>query len=832
MTVKRIGIIILMLQISLTHAQTPVAPTYSPDFLVHTMLTMGDTVILGGDFRHMGVYTGGGAAFPLGSNTPNLGFPKFIGSISASCPDGQGGVYVAGRFAKETEPSSNPINRIEHVRADGSFNPDFSIGFTAVFTIQSLVQYQGILYVGGWGLTAIEQQPAGNLAGIRISNKQLVTHLPALSANAKVDRLRVIGNSLYVMGSFTTIGNEARTNLAAIDLHNGSIKPWNPSAALTNFSQRGFVDVIPYQNRVIIGGNFSMYNNQEIYWLHSAALTDTIMGSNLQFLFRSAGLFGNNNCLYHASEITAMALDGDNLYAFSRGTDDTRVTAINLANHNTINCTRRWTKYFNMTAKARDMFVHEGSLYIGGESFTNLYRTNLPNEDAAFERQIKGLVRLNTATGDYQPWTADPVGLVWRDVRTMCRSGNQLFAGGTFSHVNGLDRAGIAMIKASTQQVLPFAPPPFINHTVRSLKAMGNFLYVGGSFPWLGYTNTNKLGFTTDVPFDKSVVSFSLQTGEMQPFSVPAFERDGTVQALEADQVNLYVGGNFTVPVGNGRQHLIAVNRQSGAIQNWAPNPNFEVAALQITGNRLFAGGTFSNIAGQPRQRVAAFTLPALTLDSFRTAPSWNVQAIRSVLGTLWLSGSFTQINNTNASLFAGINLTNGQLKNRPYPGFVGSWANALLSAGCKVIAAGNFTPNFNQPCNNLAVYDVFSQQLESACVSFESGGSIHALARIGNDVYLGGNFIKLNGKANATYFHRLRFPAGYFSGCASFVTQNAGKWHDPTTWRGGMVPPQDARVTVRHLVTVEQDVRCFSIQVQQGGNVSVNPGIRFEVVN
>lgn len=822
-----------MLQISLTHAQTPIAPTYSPDNRVNTMLTMGDTVIIGGDFRHMGVYTGGGAAFPLGSNTPNLSFPKFIGSISASCPDGQGGVYVAGRFTKETEPSSNPINRIEHVRVDGSFNPDFSLEYEGGFGVQCLLFHQGVLYVGGWGLTAIEQQPAGNLAGIRISNKQLVTHLPALSANAKVDRLRVIGNSLYVMGSFTTIGNEARTNLAAIDLQDGSIKPWNPSAALTTSSQRGFVDVIPYQNRVIIGGNFSTGELITTFF-HSAALVDTITGTNLQFLFRHGGgalTFGNNNCLYWASQITAMALDGDNLYTFSFGTFDTRVTAINLANHNTMNCTVRWTKYFNMIAKASDMFVHEGSLYIGGGSFTNLYRTNLPNEDSAFERQIKGLVRLNTATGDYQPWTADPVGLVWRDVRTMCRTGNQLFAGGTFSHVNGIDRAGIAMIRASTQQVLPFAPPPFFLHTIRSLKAMGNVLYAGGSFPWLSYTN--KFGSSTDVPFDKSVVSFSLQTGEMQPFSVPAFERGGTVQALEADQVNLYVGGNFTEPVGNGRQHLIAVNRQSGAIQNWAPNPNFEVTALQITGNRLFAGGNFSNIAGQPRQRVAAFTLPALTLDSFRTGPDWgNVHAIRSVLGTLWLSGSFLQINNTNASLFAGINLTNGQLKNRPYPGFVGSWANALLSAGCKVIAAGNFTPNFNQPCNNLAVYDVFSQQLESACVSFESGSSIHALARIGNDVYLGGNFIRLNGKANATYFHRLRFPAGYFIGCASFVTQNAGKWHDPTTWRGGMVPPQDARVTVCHVVTVEQDVRCFSIQVQQGGNVSVNPGIKFEVVN
>ncbi len=566
---------------------------------------------------------------------------------------------------------------------------------------------------------------------------------------------------------------------------------------------------------------------------HSAALVDTITGTNLQFLFRNAGLFGSNNCLYHGSSITAMALDGDNLYTFSWGTFDTRVTAINLASHNTMNCTVRWTKYFNMIAQARDMFVHEGSLYIGGEFFTNLYRTNLPNEDSALERQIKGLVRLNTATGDYQPWTADPVGPVWRDVSTMCRTGNQLFAGGTFSHVNGFDRAGIAMIRASTQQVLPFAPPPFNGHRVSALKVIGNDLYVGGSFPWLRYINNS--GSARDVPFDKSVVSFSLQSGELQPFSVPTFGRGGTVQTLEADQVNLYVGGDFTEPVGNGRQHLIAINRQSGAIQNWAPNPNFEVTALHITGNKLFAGGSFSNITGQPRQRLAAFILPSLRLDSFRTGTGSRfdgVQAIRTVLGTLWLGGSFWQINNTNASLFAGINLTNEQPKNRPFPGYMGGSAYALLSAGCKVIAAGDFTPNFNQPCNNLAVYDVFSQQLESACVSFESRGDVHALARIGNDVYVGGNFNKLNGTANATYFHRLRFPSGYFNGCASFVTQNAGKWHDPTTWLGGVVPPQDARVTVRHTVAVEQDVRCFSIQVQQGGNVSVNPGIKFEVVN
>lgn len=590
--------------------QTLTPPTYSPDARVHTLLSMGDTIILGGDFRHLGVYTGGGAAFPLGSNTPNLGFPKFIGSISASCPDGQGGVYVAGRFAKEAEPSNNPTNRIEHVRADGSFNPDFSLMLSTNSSgIQSLVLHQGILYIGGRGIVAIAQQPAGNLAGIRISDRQLVATLPALASNAEVNRLRVIGNSLYVMGRFTTMGMEARANLAAIDLQNGSVKAWNPSAALPIGSQQIFNDLQPYGNSIILGGNFGTGGLPRN---HALAVVDTLFGSQLQYLFSSDALFGSiSSSLYWAAGVLSVAIDGTSCYAFSSGTFDTRVTCLSLSSGQII-----WTKYFNTNAQASDMFLHNGSLYIGGENFEKLYRTNLPNVDTAFERNIKGLVRLNSNTGDYQPWTADPVGPITRDVSTMCRTGNQVFAGGTFSHVNGVERTGIAMIRVSSHEVLSFAPPPFDFHTVRSLKAVGNVLYAGGSFP-----------FIDGEPFDKAVVSFNFLTGELLPFNVSNWGT-GTVQTLEADQESLYVGGNFSESGGgNGRQHLIAVNRQTGAIESWSPNPNFQVTSLHRSGDKLFAGGHFSTIAGQLRSRVAAFSLPTLLLDSFRTAPNSNIQA-------------------------------------------------------------------------------------------------------------------------------------------------------------------------------------------------------------
>lgn len=126
---KKISLSLLLSLLSsiLVHSQTALPISYSPDGPISSIITKGDTLIVGGDFRHVGKYTGGGALLSPNSDDPILSFPKINGTILSSSPDGNGGFYVYGSFYKESENPSLAHSRIEHILADYTFEANFSI---------------------------------------------------------------------------------------------------------------------------------------------------------------------------------------------------------------------------------------------------------------------------------------------------------------------------------------------------------------------------------------------------------------------------------------------------------------------------------------------------------------------------------------------------------------------------------------------------------------------------------------------------------------------------------------------------------------------------------
>src|SRR6218665_3347555 len=113
--------------IAQSKAQTDSPLTYSPDGIVTNMIAKGDTLIVGGTFNHVGKYTGGGALFSSASAQPDLSFPKFNGSVYRSTSDGNGGFYVIGNFYKESENPGDGKGRLEHLLANNTFDPNFSL---------------------------------------------------------------------------------------------------------------------------------------------------------------------------------------------------------------------------------------------------------------------------------------------------------------------------------------------------------------------------------------------------------------------------------------------------------------------------------------------------------------------------------------------------------------------------------------------------------------------------------------------------------------------------------------------------------------------------------
>ncbi len=62
------------------------------------------------------------------------------------------------------------------------------------------------------------------------------------------------------------------------------------------------------------------------------------------------------------------------------------------------------------------------------------------------------------------------------------------------------------------------------------------------------------------------------------------------------------------------------------------------------------------------------------------------------------------------------------------------------------------------------------------------------------------------------------------------FSTSSTGDWNNPAIWCNGVVPPPNARIIVRHPVTITTNTRCLSLELVQPGTFTVATGVDFSV--
>src|SRR5206468_10403809 len=101
-----------------------------------------------------------------------VGSPQVAGNVWSVAPDGAGGWYIGGDF---THVAGVRRSRLAHLEADYTLSP--------------------------WNP----------------------------GANNTVRALAVSGGTVYAAGGFSTIGGQARNQMAALDGTTGLVKPWNPS---------------------------------------------------------------------------------------------------------------------------------------------------------------------------------------------------------------------------------------------------------------------------------------------------------------------------------------------------------------------------------------------------------------------------------------------------------------------------------------------------------------------------------------------------------------------------------------------------------------------------
>jgi glucose/arabinose dehydrogenase len=260
---------------------------------------------------------------------------------------------------------------------------------------------------------------------------------------------------------------------------------------------------------------------------------------------------------------------------------------------------------------------------------------------------------------------------------------------------------------------------------------------------------------------------------------------DGIVYAMTSDNVNIYVGGDFSMAGGvlanniavqtasgwstlgsgtNGRVNAIAVDQngdvyiggnftQAGGIavnniakwngSNWSAlgsGTSGPVAALAVDSqNRLYVGGAFQEAGGTTVNNVAQWNGSWTALTDANTSVAGTGNEIRSMAvdenDVLYIGGNFGSVGGNTINRIASWNGSNWQGLGSGTNGFV----QAIVVRPDYIYAGGNFDIAGGNTVNRIARYDRSSGQWEA----LENGlsNSVNALTYFNGYIYIGGSF-------------------------------------------------------------------------------------------
>jgi hypothetical protein len=307
-------------------------------------------------------------------------------------------------------------------------------------------------------------------------------------------------------------------------------------------------------------------------------------------------------------------------------------------------------------------------------------------------------------------------------VRAIVRSGNTIYLGGDFTHLQP-NTGGGGVLNATDGQLVH---NPRIDGSVRASVPDGNGgWYIGGQFTRVqGWAKSGLVHLRPDGTPDKA----------WNP------QLNGQVYGLAVAGDVVYVWGWFTAVDGQPRNNLAALDAATGRVTDWNPDANGEVNALVVNGSTVYAGGAFTTVGGQSRAYLAALDAATGRATAWNPATPRHIHAMALSGNTLYL-GTFPSIpGSQSGNNLTAVDATTGQAK---------AWSlNAdgdvitLVVAGGTVYAGGTFYFVDGQIHPGAVAIDAATGQVAAWNPDLKvSKSGISAIVVEGNTVYLGGNF-------------------------------------------------------------------------------------------
>jgi trimeric autotransporter adhesin len=351
-------------------------------------------------------------------------------------------------------------------------------------------------------------------------------------------------------------------------------------------------------------------------------------------------------------------------------------------------------------------------------------------------------------------------------------SGDKVYLGGSFTHVDGVERNHLAALDATTGELTDWNPNTNNNVLALAASADGTRIYAGGQFTTVGDATQKRL------------VSLDATTGAVNT----AFKigLGAPVRSIAVSGNSLYIGGDFTSVQGKSRSRLALIDGTTAALdQSFAPVADKGVRALTLSadGTRLYAGGDFTTISGQSSPYLAgldpttgAVVWQPLTIPNgfvvdiaapqggsvysadggpggaaeaydpvtgtqlFRRKGDGDVQGVELVGNTLYIGGHFTHFMGNDRRFFAAVDASTGELDPwNPNGGgtLKGVWVLKRDELGTRLYAGGDFTKVSGETHKHFVQFS--DRPTPPACTISGTSSADTLTGTSGDDVICGG---------------------------------------------------------------------------------------------
>jgi hypothetical protein len=278
----------------------------------------------------------------------------------------------------------------------------------------------------GGDFTVVDGVPRSRLAMFEVATGKLVGGWDPV-VNYRVAALKVTGTTVYLGGSFGSVDKVARSRLAAVALGTGALLPWNPGAN----DDVHALEVSTDRTRVFAGGGFTRIGGRD---QHALAMLNATTGAVLSMPAANAIPPKSERC---DSRVKDLEVQGNKLFASNAGTNSVSCYDGVLAAN---------AKTGKLLWQSKCLGATEAIAAIGDWLYKGSHAHDC-SADGAFPDKtgMHHLLVYNATTGKLGPWfpNTDAGGKTLVGPLAFATGGNDLWAGGDFTTVNGVPQEGL-----------------------------------------------------------------------------------------------------------------------------------------------------------------------------------------------------------------------------------------------------------------------------------------------------------------------------------------------------------------------------------------------------